>query len=182
MTGAKAKKSTPEAAAKKAPSVPKVGSPAPTFSLPADGGETISLKDYKGKWVVLFFYPKDSTPGCTREAVSFEAAGATLRKKGAVVLGVSRDSIASHCNFKEKQNLRFPLLSDPTADVHKAYGAFGEKMMYGKKVIGAIRTTALIGPDGKLERLFSKVRVDGHADAVLVALDEGIAAAKQARG
>ena len=153
-------------------SSPKVDSPAPAFSLPSDAGKDVSLADYKGKWIVLYFYPKDHTSGCTREAIAFEGAAAALKKKGAVVLGVSRDSIPSHCSFKEKQGLHFPLLSDPTATVHKLYGAYGDKMMYGKKVTGAIRTTALIRPDGSLARLFSSVKVDGHVDAVLKAIDE----------
>jgi peroxiredoxin Q/BCP len=151
---------------------PKVDSPAPPFSLASDAGKDVSLSDFKGKWVVLYFYPKDHTSGCTREAIAFEGAGTALKKKGAVVLGVSRDSIPSHCSFKEKQGLHFPLLSDPTAAVHKLYGAFGDKMMYGKKVTGAIRTTALIRPDGSLAKLFSNVKVDGHVDAVLKAIDE----------
>jgi len=155
---------------------PKVGSPAPSFSLPADSGEEVTLARQKGKWVVLYFYPRDNTPGCTREAIAFQGAAAALKQRGAVVLGVSRDSITSHCGFKEKQGLRFPLLSDPDSKVHKLYGAYGDKMMYGKKVTGALRTTALIAPDGKLARLFSNVKVDGHADAVLAAID----AAKQA--
>jgi peroxiredoxin Q/BCP len=153
-------------------SAPKVGSPAPRFTLPSDAGKDVSLGDFKGKWVVLYFYPKDHTPGCTREAIAFEGAAAGLKKRGAVVLGVSRDSVASHCSFKEKQGLHFPLLSDPTAAVHKLYGAFGDKMMYGKKVTGAIRTTAVIQPDGTLAKLFSNVKVDGHSDAVLKAIDE----------
>jgi len=151
---------------------PKIGAAAPAFSLPSDSNPKVSLGDYKGKWVVLYFYPKDHTPGCTREAIGFEAAAAALSKKGAVVLGVSRDSVASHCSFKEKQSLKFPLLSDPTVEVHKRYGAYGDKMMYGKKVTGAIRTTAVIRPDGTLARLFSNVKVDGHVDAVLRAIDE----------
>lgn len=151
---------------------PKVGSPAPSFSLPADSGGEVSLADHKGKWVVLYFYPRDNTPGCTRQAIAFEGATNALKQRGAVVLGVSRDSIASHCGFKEKQKLRFPLLSDPDSKVHKLYGAYGDKMMYGKTVTGALRTTAIITPDGKLAKLFSNVKVDGHADAVLAALDE----------
>jgi peroxiredoxin Q/BCP len=153
-------------------SAPKLGSPAPPFSLPSDSGDEVSLGDFKGKWVVLYFYPKDHTPGCTREAIGFEGATAALKKKGAVVLGVSRDSVATHCSFKEKQGLHFPLLSDPTTAVHKLYGAFGDKMMYGKKVTGALRTTALIRPDGTLAKIFSNVKVDGHVDAVMKAIDE----------
>src|SRR5258706_12878982 len=109
-------------------SAPKIDSPAPRFSLPSDSGAEVSLRDLKGKWVVLYFYPRDHTPGCTREAIAFEGAAAKLRKKGAVVLGVSRDSIPTHCSFKEKQGLHFPLLSDPKLDVHLLYGAFGDKM------------------------------------------------------
>lgn len=158
--------------AKGGPAKPKVGAPAPSFSLPADSGAEVTLAGQKGKWVVLYFYPKDNTPGCTREAIAFEEAAGALKKRGAVVLGVSRDSVKSHCGFKEKQGLRFPLLSDADSKVHKLYGAYGDKMMYGKKITGALRTTAIIRPDGKLARLFSNVKVDGHADAVLAAIDE----------
>ncbi|HMI86078.1 MAG TPA: peroxiredoxin [Polyangiaceae bacterium] len=162
---------------------PKVGSPAPSFSLPADSGDEISLAAQKGKWVVLYFYPRDNTPGCTRQGIAFQAAAAALKQRGAVVLGVSRDSIVSHCGFKEKQGLRFPLLSDPDSKVHKLYGAYGDKVMYGKTVTGALRTTAIITPDGKLAKVFSNVKVDGHADAVLAALDEAKkAAAAASRG
>src|SRR5260221_10460784 len=128
----KPSKKSPANKGGKPPAV-KVGSPAPSFSLPSDAGTPVSLGDYKGRWVVLYFYPKDNTPGCRGEAIGFQGAAASLQRKGAVVLGVSRDSVASHCTFKEKQGLRFPLLSDPTAEVHKRYGAFGEKTMYGKK-------------------------------------------------
>ena len=128
------------------------GSPAPSFSLPADSGGEVTLAGQKGKWVVLYFYPRDNTPGCTREAIAFQGAAAALKQRGAVVLGVSRDSIASHCGFKEKQGLRFPLLSDPDSKVHKLYGAYGDKVMYGKKVTGALRTTLLIAPDGRVAR------------------------------
>src|SRR4051812_1858401 len=110
---------------------PKVGSPAPSFSLRADGGGEVALASQKGKWVVLYFYPRDNTPGCTREAIAFEGAAAALKQRGAVVFGISRDSIASHCGFKEKQGLRFQLLSDPDSKVHKLYGAYGDKVMYG---------------------------------------------------
>jgi thioredoxin-dependent peroxiredoxin len=151
---------------------PKVGAPAPSFSLPVDSGGEVSLADHKGKWVVLYFYPRDNTPGCTRQAIAFEAAAAALKQRGAVVLGVSRDSVASHCGFKQKQKLRFSLLSDPESKVHKLYGAYGDKVMYGKTVTGALRTTVIIGPDGKIAKVFPNVKVDGHADAVLAALDE----------
>jgi peroxiredoxin Q/BCP len=161
-----------ETSAKGRPSQPKVGSPAPSFSLPADSGEDVTLAGQKGKWVVLYFYPRDNTPGCTREAIAFQGAAAALKQRGAVVLGVSRDSIPSHCGFKQKQGLRFTLLSDPDAKVHKLYGAYGDKMMYGKNITGALRTTALIAPDGTLARIFSNVKVDGHCQAVLAAIDE----------
>ena len=104
------------------------------------------------------------------------------KRKGAVVLGVSRDSVATHCSFKAKQGMHSPLLSDPTSEVHKLYGAYGDKLMYGRKVTGALRTTALIRPDGKLGKLFTSVKVDGHADAVLAAIDAGKTPAKPARG
>jgi peroxiredoxin Q/BCP len=164
---------------------PKEGASAPSFTLTSDAGEPVSLKDYRGKWVVLYFYPKDHTPGCTREAIGFEGAIAALRRKGAVVLGVSRDSVVTHCSFKAKQGLHFPLLSDPTSEVHKLYGAYGDKLMYGRKVTGALRTTALIRPDGKLGRLFTNVKVDGHVDRVLAAIDDAAKATpatKPARG
>jgi len=167
----KSPRSAAEASDKSRPG-PKVGSPAPSFSLPADSGEEVTLAEQKGKWVILYFYPRDNTPGCTREAIAFQGAAPALKQRGAIVLGVSRDSIASHCGFKEKQGLRFLLLSDPDCKVHKLYGAYGDKVMYGKKITGALRTTALIAPDGKLAKIFSNVKVDGHADAVLAAIDE----------
>jgi peroxiredoxin Q/BCP len=166
-------KPAPSGASKSAKvGAPAAGAPAPAFSLSSDAGDSVSLSDYRGKWVVVYFYPKDHTPGCTREAIDFQAAARTLSDEGAAVLGVSRDSIASHCSFKAKQGLRFPLLSDPSAEVHQLYGAYGEKVMYGRSMIGALRTTALIRPDGTLARLFQRVRVDGHADAVLAAIRE----------
>jgi peroxiredoxin Q/BCP len=147
-----------------------VGARAPSFSLPSDDGSEVSLGDFKGKTLVLYFYPKDSTPGCTREAQAFEAAKAKLAKLGAAVVGVSKDSIKSHCSFKEKYALEFPLLSDPELEAHNAYGAYGEKMMYGKKILGTIRSTFVIDPAGKIAKIFSPVKVDGHADEVLEAV------------
>ena len=173
---------TPSKPKKASSGGPAVGALAPSFTLTSDAGDSVSLKDYRGKWVVLYFYPKDHTPGCTREAIAFEGAAGALKKRGAVVLGVSRDSVATHCSFKAKQGLHFPLLSDPTSEVHKLYGAYGDKLMYGKKVTGALRTTAVIRPDGKLGRLFTSVKVDGHADAVLAAIDAAETPAKPARG
>jgi thioredoxin-dependent peroxiredoxin len=148
------------------------GSKAPKFDLESDSGEHLKLADFAGKWLVLYFYPKDSTPGCTREAQDFTGKDslARLKKLGAEVVGVSKDSIKSHCTFRDKYAIKFPLLSDPDLKVHRAYGAFGEKTMYGKKVEGVIRSTFLIGPDGKLARIWRSVKVDGHVAKVLEAL------------
>jgi thioredoxin-dependent peroxiredoxin len=146
------------------------GKKAPAFKLESSQGDTVSLDDFKGKTVVLYFYPKDDTPGCTREAQGFRDALPQLKKKGAVVLGVSRDSIKSHCSFRDKYDLNFPLLSDPDGKVLRAYGAWGEKNMYGKVTEGVIRTTVVIGPDGKVTKVFPRVKVDGHVDKVLAAL------------
>ena len=146
------------------------GKKAPAFKLESSEGDTVSLDDFKGKTVVLYFYPKDDTPGCTREAQGFRDALPKLKKKNAVVLGVSRDSVKSHCGFRDKYDLNFPLLSDPDGKVIRAYGAWGEKNMYGKKSEGIIRTTVVIGPDGKVARVFPKVKVDGHVDKVLEAI------------
>jgi peroxiredoxin Q/BCP len=150
------------------------GAKAPRFDLESDSGQRRKLADYAGKWLVLYFYPKDSTPGCTREAQDFTGKDtlARLRKLGAEVAGVSKDSIKSHCTFRDKYAIKFPLLSDPDLAVHKAYGAFGEKTMYGKKVEGVIRSTFLVAPDGKLARVWRSVKVDGHVAKVLEALQE----------
>ena len=150
----------------------KEGQKAPAFSLESDEGAKVSLGDFKGKNVVLYFYPKDDTPGCTKEACAFQDSYAAIKKTGAVVLGVSPDSPGSHGKFKTKYKLKFPLLADPDKEVAKKYGAFGEKMMYGKKVIGMIRSTFLIDGEGVVRKVFPKVRVDGHADRVLEALRE----------
>jgi peroxiredoxin Q/BCP len=147
----------------------KEGTKAPDFTLESDGGK-VKLGDYKGRWVVVYFYPRDSTPGCTREAQAFTANAKKFEKAGAVVLGVSKDSVKSHTAFTEKYKLKIPLLSDPDLKVHKAYGAYGEKVMYGKKTQGVIRSTFVIGPDGKLARVFPSVKVDGHAEKVLEAI------------
>lgn len=145
------------------------GTKAPTFRLPSTDGETVSLSGLAGKKVVLYFYPKDQTPGCTREACDFRDRWAALKKKAALY-GVSKDSLASHEKFREKYALPFPLLSDPDNEVAKAYGAFGKKMMYGRPVVGTIRSTFVIDESGKIAAVWSPVRVDGHADAVLQAL------------
>ncbi|MFO0677418.1 MAG: peroxiredoxin [Polyangiaceae bacterium] len=149
------------------------GSRAPAFELETDvDGETVRLKDFAGKALVLFFYPKDSTPGCTREAQAFSESLAKFRKAGAEIVGVSKDSTKSHANFRAKYDLTVTLGSDPTLETHKAYGVWGEKTMYGKKILGTIRSTFVIGPTGKIVKAFRGVKVDGHAEAVLAAVKE----------
>jgi peroxiredoxin Q/BCP len=150
----------------------KEGSKAPAFSLDSSDGGKLALKDLAGQTVVLYFYPRDSTPGCTVEAQAFRDAKKKLEARGAVVLGVSKDSIASHEKFRDKEKLNFPLLSDPDGKVIEKYGAWGEKNMYGKKSMGIVRSTVVIGPDGKVVKVFPKVKVKGHADEVLAAIDE----------
>ncbi|KYF54175.1 bacterioferritin comigratory protein [Sorangium cellulosum] len=149
------------------------GDRAPDFSLESDSGETVSLADFPGKTVVLYFYPKDDTPGCTREAQAFSEALQAFAEAGAVVLGVSRDSVERHRKFRDKYGLGVTLLSDPDLAAHEAYSAYGEKTMYGKKVMGTIRSTFVIGPDRALKHVFSGVKVDGHADAVLALVRGG---------
>jgi len=146
------------------------GKRAPAFTLGSSDGGKVSLKDFKGQKVVIYFYPRDNTPGCTTEAGDFNKALKKLEKAGAVVLGVSKDSIESHCKFRDKYKLKFPLLSDPEGTMLEKYGAWGEKNMYGKKMMGIIRSTVIVGETGKVEKLFPKVRVKGHVDAVLAAL------------
>jgi peroxiredoxin Q/BCP len=148
----------------------EAGVKAPDFTLESSEGGKLRLKDLRGKPVVLYFYPKDDTPGCTREACAFRDSQSALRKRGAVVLGVSGDSIASHEKFKAKYKLNFPLLADPDKAVAIKFGAWGEKLMYGKKVTGMIRSTFVIDAAGIVRKVFPRVRVDGHADQVLEAL------------
>ncbi len=150
----------------------EAGDKAPTFTLPSTEGGDKSLKDYAGKKLVLYFYPKDATPGCTREACDFRDNMARLKKAGAAVVGVSKDSLTSHAKFREKQALPFELLTDADNAVAKAYNAYGEKNMYGKKVMGTIRTTVLIDEKGKVMKVWSPVKVKGHVDQVLEALAE----------
>jgi thioredoxin-dependent peroxiredoxin len=147
-----------------------VGAPAPDFDLESDAGTRMRLGDFEGEWLVLYFYPRDSTPGCTREAQAFTEAKARLRKLGARVAGVSRDSVKSHCSFRDKFAIGFPLLSDPELAAHEAYGAWGKKVMYGKHIEGTLRSTFLIAPNGRIAEAWRNVRVDGHADAVIAAL------------
>lgn len=145
-------------------------SPAPDFTLADDSGKGVSLSSFKGKTVVLYFYPKDDTPGCTKEACGFRDAFDAFLAKGAVVIGVSPDAQASHGKFKAKYGLPFMLLSDPDHAVLEAYGAWGEKSMYGKKYEGVLRSTVVIGTDGKVKKVFPKVKPEGHAEEILAAL------------
>jgi thioredoxin-dependent peroxiredoxin len=161
------------AAAKKPPKAQRTSDkPAhsPPFDLENDQGKRVTLADFRGKWLVLYFYPRDNTPGCTREAQAFTASLAALKKLGADVLGVSKDSVASHCGFRDKIGIGFRLLSDPSLAVHRAFGAWGKKTMYGRQVEGTIRSTFLIAPDGTIARAWRSVKVDGHAEAVVEAL------------
>jgi len=148
----------------------KVGMKAPMWTLKDETGEDVSLSDFLGKKVVLYFYPKDDTPGCTREACAFRDGLSQLKRLGAVVLGVSTDSVESHRRFKEKYRLNFPLLSDSDKRVVQAYGVWKEKSLYGKKHMGVERTTFLIDEEGKIAKVFAKVNVDGHFEEVAEAL------------
>ncbi len=144
------------------------GKKAPAFSLEGNDGKTHSLEDYKGKTVVLYFYPKDNTPGCTKEACGFRDLNAALKKSNAVVMGVSKDSLDSHNKFVEKFKLPFVLLSDPKLEMMKKYSAYGKKMMYGKEVQGTIRSTVVIGPKGDVIKHWTTVKkAEEHPQAVL---------------
>ena len=158
------------AAEKKSFRVLKAGDPAPEFGLLSDEGKPITLSGLRGKKVVVYFYPKDDTPGCTRESCAFRDGLSQLRKKGAVVLGVSADSVDSHRSFKKKFRLNFPLLSDSAKQAIQAYGVWKEKSLYGKKYMGLERTTFLIDEEGKISKIFPKVWVDGHFEEVLASL------------
>ncbi len=148
----------------------KVGDKAPDFKLPSGSGESVSLKDYKGKNVVLYFYPKDDTPGCTKEACSFRDNIKILQRKGAVVIGVSADSVESHKKFTEKYDLPFTLVSDEAKDVIKKYGVWKEKSMYGKTYMGIERSTFVIDGKGAISHIFTKVKVEGHTEEILALL------------
>jgi peroxiredoxin Q/BCP len=150
------------------------GKPAPSFTLEDGHGRPVSLDDFAGKNVVLYFYPKDDTPGCTKEACGFRDLWKDIQKAGAVVLGVSADGAASHEKFTAKYRLPFPLLSDPDRKVMKAYGAYGEKMLYGKKTVGVIRSTVWIDPEGRVKKHWARVAsAADHPAAVLEALRAG---------
>ena len=139
----------------------KEGDKAPAFK---------EMAAYKGQWIVLYFYPKDDTPGCTREACGFQDLSKVFHENHAVILGVSRDDQVSHQDFKKKYKLAFPLLSDPDLSLHKAYGAYGEKTSYGKASMGVIRSTFLIDPKGNIAKIWPNVKVDGHVEKVLEAI------------
>jgi peroxiredoxin Q/BCP len=148
----------------------KEGDPAPEFTAVAHTGEQMSLAQFRGQPVVLYFYPKDHTPGCTREACGFRDQFEQLKQKGAVVLGVSTDPVSSHEKFARKHNLPFPLLADPDKAIVKAYGVWGRKTMMGRSYMGTHRVTFLIGPDGRIKKIWTNVNPDTHPQEVLAAL------------
>jgi thioredoxin-dependent peroxiredoxin len=148
--------------------LPIVGRPAPDFSLPSTTGENISLRQFKGKQtVVLYFYPKDETPGCTREACDFRDHTAELAERGVAILGISTDGLESHAKFRDKHKLPFPLLADEDANVSKMFGVYKQKHLYGKKYMGIERTTFIIDKTGRIAQIWPKVKVDGHIQEVL---------------
>lgn len=150
-----------------AKSAPTEGQKAPAFRLPRDGGDVISLADYAGRKLVLFFYPRADTPGCTREAIDFTRLADAFAMAGTAVLGISADPLKAQEKFRDKHKLAVPLISDEKHEMLEAYGAWGEKSMYGKSFLGILRTTVLIGTDGRVAKVWRNVRVDGHADQVL---------------
>ena len=171
-------KSRPSAAEKPVAATPEPataaieGGKAPGFQLPRDGGDSISLTDYAGQKLVLFFYPRADTPGCTREAIDFTRLKGDFAAAGTAVLGVSADTVKAQESFRNKHELAIPLISDEQHKLLEAYGAWGEKSMYGRSFMGIIRTTVLIGSNGRIARIWRNVRVDGHADEVLAAARE----------
>ena len=148
----------------------KEGDIAPAFTVPTNGGGNVSLADFKGRHVVLYFYPKDDTPGCTKEACAFRDEFAAFKKKGAVVLGVSVDPVKSHDKFVAKFNLPFTLLADEDKKIVQAYGVWGEKSFMGRKYLGTHRVTFLIGPDGRIKKIWPAVKPEEHAREVLEAI------------
>jgi peroxiredoxin Q/BCP len=143
------------------------GAKAPVFTLPRDGGTSVSLKDFKGRNLVLYFYPKADTPGCTKEAIAFSSLRAAFARNNTEILGVSADAVAMQDKFKSKHKLKIALASDETRKILEAYGAWGEKSMYGRKFMGVLRKTFLIDGDGRIVRIWPKVSVSGHAEEVL---------------
>jgi len=169
-SGASAVKKTAAPKTKSAESpMPPEGKKAPAFSLPADDGGKVSLKDLAGKKVVIYFYPKDDTPGCTTEAIAFSALKKQFDKAGTVVLGVSKDSVERHCKFRDKHDLTVRLLSDEDGKMIEAYGAWQEKSLYDRKFMGIVRSTILLDEKGIVRRVWPKVKVKGHAEEVLEA-------------
>ena len=150
----------------------EVGDKAPDFALPTDGGEKLTLKKLKGQPVVVYFYPKDDTPGCTMEAQAFAAAHKKFEKAGAVIVGISKDSVKRHDNFKKKYELPFTLVSDEEGNACEAFGVWVQKKLYGREYMGIERATFLIDAEGKIARVWHKVKVKGHADEVLSAVKE----------
>lgn len=148
------------------------GTRAPSFTLPADDGTTVSLQEFQGRPVVLYFYPRDDTPGCTTEACEFRDSWAAVKQTGAAVFGVSPDPVSSHRKFRDKYHLPFRLLADTDHAVAEAYGAWGEKRMYGRSYRGILRTTFVLDGQGRIARVFEKVKPKGHAAQVLTALEE----------
>ncbi|MCB1487098.1 MAG: peroxiredoxin [Bauldia sp.] len=146
------------------------GDEAPDFQLAIDGGGSIRLSDLKGRTVILYFYPNDDTPGCTTEAIDFTSALPEFEAAGATVIGISPNTIESHQKFKAKHGLGVMLASDPDHKALEPYGAWGEKMMYGRTTVGVIRSTVMVGPDGRVARVWPRVRVKGHVDKVLEAV------------
>lgn len=153
------------------------GDKAPEFSLPSDGGGTVSLGDYKGQKVIVYFYPKDDTPGCTKESCSLSENISSLNKLGCAVIGISKDSVKKHDKFKEKYNLQFPLGSDEGGDTCERYGVWAEKKFMGRKYMGILRTTFLIDENGTIEKIWKDVKVEGHTEEILKALEESRQAA-----
>lgn len=150
----------------------ELGKKAPTFKAMASGDKEISLKDYEGSWLVLYFYPKDNTSGCTKEACGFSENVKQFERLDAEILGVSPDSVKSHDSFKAKYKLQFDLLSDPDKEIATKYGAYGEKSMYGRKYMGIIRSTFIIDPNGKVAKEYRNVKVTGHIAKVMQDLEE----------
>jgi peroxiredoxin Q/BCP len=146
------------------------GDRAPAFTLPDQDGKPVSLRDFEGSTVIVYFYPADDTPGCTKEACQFNENLSAFQRSGAKVVGISPDGAAKHVKFRDKYGLAFPLLSDPEHQVMEAYGAWGEKTMYGKKTVGTIRSTFLVDGSGKIANSWYNVRADGHAAKVLETL------------
>ncbi len=150
----------------------KTGDLAPDFTLMRDGGDSVKLSDYSGRILVLFFYPKDNTPGCTKEAKGFSELVDEFKAVGADILGMSADTVKRHDNFVAKHDLKIPLAADPDLETLKAYGIWQKKKMYGREYMGIVRTTMLIGPDGKIAQIWNKVKVTGHAGEVLQAVKQ----------